>query len=284
MKTTLAVMFAILILPVASAAYEIILDIDTDDDPTTINERTGASSAVVRLILQPTEANEWITEIIFGLGGTCWPCDYIEPGWAIYGTDWDLYWTGGTLPEFPLLSGYGPTCTLSIYCQGDPGFSCWWDAWAAGFYLTSPVFIGSFTASVADQDHPGCPLPPADLMAFANWSPDPGNAILLADPELAVAGPPIRAAIQLHQNHPNPFNPATTIGFALTGDAPVVLTIYDASGRTVFRRDLGWLPSGYQETQWRGTNAAGRAVPSGMYFYRVSAGELAKTRRMILLR
>ena len=124
MKSVAIIVFTTLLLVTTTNAYEILLDIDDDNDPTTIRDRTGAGTAVVRLILQPTEPDEWITEITFGLGGTCWPCDYIEPGWAIYGTDWDLFWSGGVLPEFPLLSGYGPECTLSFHCQGDPGFSC----------------------------------------------------------------------------------------------------------------------------------------------------------------
>jgi len=278
------VILATLLLFSTAHAYEILLDIDVDNDPATINDRTGASSAVVRLILQPTEPNEWITEITFGLGGSCWPCDYIEPGWATYGTDWDLYWDYNTLPEFPLLTGAGPTCTLSIYCQGDPGFSCWWDAWAVGFHLSGPIFIGSFNAWVRDEVHPGCPMPPANLGAFANWSAAPGNLILLADPELAVEDAPAPAGLRLQQNHPNPFNPATSIGFSLGAGGSVVLDIHDTSGRTVIRRDLGWLESGYHETVWRGIDSSGRAVPSGVYFYRVSTGGRSQTRRMVLLR
>ena len=83
-----------LITPLFAYAYTIFLDIDEDNDPNTINENTGDDSATVRIVLVPTVDNEQITEISFGLGGTCLPCDYINPGWATYGTDWDLYWGG----------------------------------------------------------------------------------------------------------------------------------------------------------------------------------------------
>jgi len=283
MKSIYLLMFTILILPLTSPAYEILLDLDDDNDPNTIRENTGASSAVVRIILQPTEPSEWITDIVFGLGGTCWPCDYIFPGWAIYGTELDLSWDNLTLPEFPLLTGNGPTCTLSIICMGNPGFSCWWNAWAEGFHLNDPVFIASFNAWVADPAHPGCPNPPADLMAFAGWSTSPGNSILLADPELA-APDLATAGLKLQQNRPNPFNPSTNIAFELACTAIVTVTIHDASGRTIYRSDLGWLALGHHEVTWRGADESGRAMPSGVYFYRVSAGELNRTRRMVLLR
>jgi hypothetical protein len=283
MRLLFALLSLLLILPASCPAYQILLDLDDDDDPTTIREHTGAAEAVVRLVLQPTEPGEWITEITFGLGGTCWACDYIEPGWAIYGTDWDLYWDGGTLPEFPLLSGSGPSCVLGIECQGNPGFHCWWDAWAEGFHLTAPVFIGSFNARVADQVHPGCPNPPADLMAFANWSLEPGNVILLADPDLSA--PELAAGIvRLLQNHPNPFNPTTTIGFELDADLPVALSIHDAAGRVVHRRDLGRPGRGRHEVMWRGVDDRGRLLPSGVYLCRLRAGDQVVTRRMVMLR
>jgi len=62
------------------------------------------------------------------------------------------------------------------------------------------------------------------------------------------------------------------------------VSIHDASGRTVHRRDLGVLMSGYHEVAWRGVDQAGRSLPSGVYFYRVAAGDQVRTRRMVLLR
>ena len=67
--------------------YEILLDIDIDDDPTTLNTITYDTTAVVKIILQPSEPGESITEIFFGMGGTCWECE----GVFDYGVAYDLH-------------------------------------------------------------------------------------------------------------------------------------------------------------------------------------------------
>lgn len=164
--------------PTASA-YTILLDIDTDNDPNTVNESTNATTATVRIILQPTEADEWITEIYFALGGSCWDCDPITFGYGYYGTAWELWWEETAL-EFAQLIG-NTECVTSIHCGGDPGWHCQFTAYSPeGFTLTEPVFIATFTAWVAEEPHPECPLPPSNLMTFLGGGVI-GNTILLDD-------------------------------------------------------------------------------------------------------
>ena len=55
-------------------AYEIVLDIDLDDDPATINETTSDESAVVRIVLKPEAPDEQIESVYFELGGSCIDC------------------------------------------------------------------------------------------------------------------------------------------------------------------------------------------------------------------
>ncbi len=121
-------------------------------------------------------------------------------------------------------------------------------------------------------------------MAFTEYGGLPGNTILLADPELAVDGGPARAGLVLNQNYPNPFNPSTAIGFMRPTSASVTLSVHDASGRCLERRDLGVLAAGYHGQIWRGVDEAGRTLPSGVYFYRVAVADQVETRRMVLLR
>jgi hypothetical protein len=91
--------------------------------------------------------------------------------------------------------------------------------------------------------------------------------------------------LTLHQNHPNPFNPSTTISFYLPIDAPVTLDVYDSSGRLVARLLNGAkLAKGTHSVDWRGLDAQGRAVSSGMYFYRLRSGKEIVSRKMLLLR
>jgi len=90
--------------------------------------------------------------------------------------------------------------------------------------------------------------------------------------------------LALHQNRPNPFNPATTISFTLPQKARVYLSIYDARGkrvRTVLDKPFD---EGTSEVEWDGTDGGGNRVGSGVYFYRLKAGKKVLTKKMILLK
>lgn len=93
-----------------------------------------------------------------------------------------------------------------------------------------------------------------------------------------------RAALALHQNHPNPFNPATTISFTLPEKARVTLAIYDVKGRLVRTLVDEMVGEGYQERAWDGEDASGTPVGSGVYFYRLTAGDKTLTKKMVLLK
>ena len=86
-------------------------------------------------------------------------------------------------------------------------------------------------------------------------------------------------AFSLAQNYPNPFNPSTTIRFALGESSDVILAVYDVLGREVSllvneRKD----PGSYSVT----VDAAG--IPSGVYFYRLQAGDHVQTMKMLLMK
>ncbi len=86
-------------------------------------------------------------------------------------------------------------------------------------------------------------------------------------------------------NAPNPFNPQTTIFFVLDSPADVVVRIFDLRGRPLrtFARDD--VAAGVrQEWLWDGRDEAGRALPSGVYLYRLEAGDVVTTKRMSLIR
>jgi len=84
----------------------------------------------------------------------------------------------------------------------------------------------------------------------------------------------------LNQNYPNPFNPSTKIKFDIAGKTQnVMLTIYDAIGREVSVLVNQQLTPGSYESEFRADNFA-----SGIYFYKLEAGEFIETKRMILLK
>jgi hypothetical protein len=91
--------------------------------------------------------------------------------------------------------------------------------------------------------------------------------------------------LTLHQNHPNPFNPSTTIGYYMPAAGQVTLDVYDSSGRLVTRLlDRAMKQKGTHSVEWRGLDAQGRSVSSGVYFYRLTSGKETISKKMVLLR
>jgi hypothetical protein len=98
---------------------------------------------------------------------------------------------------------------------------------------------------------------------------------------------PVRS-VRLYQNHPNPFNPSTTIPFTVPGGMEarrgVQLAVYDVRGALVKTLVAGALAGGRYEARWDGRNERGESVASGIYFVQVSSGGSKETRKMIMLR
>ncbi len=96
--------------------------------------------------------------------------------------------------------------------------------------------------------------------------------------------PGLPAKFALEQNYPNPFNPATTISFYIPEREMVRLEIYNILGRRVRTLATGVALIGRQDIVWDGLNETGAPVASGVYFYRLTAGDKSETRRMVLLK
>ncbi|MEN8005727.1 MAG: endonuclease [Candidatus Krumholzibacteriota bacterium] len=102
-------------------------------------------------------------------------------------------------------------------------------------------------------------------------------------PELSpVPGTGVLAGVVLHQNVPNPFNPSTTIKYELESAGQVDLQVFDLAGRLVRTLYSGSEAAGQHEKVWMGRDQAGRTVATGVYFYRLHAGDEVETRRMLL--
>lgn len=83
----------------------------------------------------------------------------------------------------------------------------------------------------------------------------------------------------LHQNYPNPFNPSTTISFTIPQAGSTALVVYDLLGRTVETIMDRQIPAGNYHILW---NA--EALPSGVYFYRLTSGDFMDTKKTVLLK
>jgi VWFA-related protein len=88
-------------------------------------------------------------------------------------------------------------------------------------------------------------------------------------------------SVKLLANYPNPFRTGTTIEYALPKDADVRLAVYDVLGRQVAVLEEGRRESGFHRVRW---DVGDQALSSGVYFYRLRAGEKTKSGRMVLLR
>ena len=97
----------------------------------------------------------------------------------------------------------------------------------------------------------------------------------------------INLAAALAQNRPNPFTPATRITYSLPDAGrsySVRLEIFDVGGRLVRRLVEATLPGGEYEALWDGRDEGGKASGSGVYFYRLIADDVVRTRKMVLTR
>ncbi|MDX9859029.1 MAG: FlgD immunoglobulin-like domain containing protein [candidate division Zixibacteria bacterium] len=88
----------------------------------------------------------------------------------------------------------------------------------------------------------------------------------------------------LDQNYPNPFNPSTTISYALPSPALVSVDVFNVLGQKVRTLVDETQEAGRHEVVWDGTDAAGITVSSGVYFYRVTADDITRSRKMLLLK
>jgi photosystem II stability/assembly factor-like uncharacterized protein len=86
-------------------------------------------------------------------------------------------------------------------------------------------------------------------------------------------------AFSLSQNYPNPFNPATTIGYALPRRSRVTLLVFNLLGQNVATLVEGEVEAGYHETVFDASRLA-----SGVYFYRLQAGDFVETKRLMVLK
>jgi predicted lipoprotein with Yx(FWY)xxD motif len=111
------------------------------------------------------------------------------------------------------------------------------------------------------------------LRAFANGTVPTG---------IATRAPSF--ALEVGDNHPNPFASGTTMELVLRNGANVTMEVFDAAGRRVRAMDLGRRDAGSSDIRFDGRDDRARTLPSGVYFCRVRAGSEAITKKLVIAR
>lgn len=124
--------------------------------------------------------------------------------------------------------------------------------------------------------------------ASSDWFDQPEPTIGSEnDVATSVAGAEIPTHFRLEQNHPNPFNPSTVIEYAIAeqaGPVRATLEIYNLLGQRVRTLVDGEQAAGTYSARWDGTDDGGTTVASGVYLYRLTAGDFVAMRKMLFLR
>ena len=130
--------------------------------------------------------------------------------------------------------------------------------------------------------------PIEEWLAEARLADDGSNLFRqgIANLELLIDSAVPRETVLL-PNYPNPFNPETWIPYDLAEAADVRITIYNLTGESVKRLEVGFQAAGAYRTRsraayWDGCNAVGEPVVSGVYFYTLQAGQVKVSRKMII--
>lgn len=92
------------------------------------------------------------------------------------------------------------------------------------------------------------------------------------------------SAFLLEQNYPNPFNAGTTIEYNLARNSKVIINVYDMLGREIITLVNGHQNEGVHPIHWDGCDNMKQPVASGIYLYRIEAGEFSSMKKLILIK
>ncbi len=135
------------------------------------------------------------------------------------------------------------------------------------FSYTAPASAGSDTLyATVDRGHSGA----------WNWSPNKGVVVKLAT---GLVNNEVPMNFYLAQNYPNPFNPLTKISYGIAKNTNVSVRVYNLLGKEVAALVNGYQQAGNYELMF---NA--EMLPSGVYYYRIKAGDFTEVRKMSVIK
>jgi hypothetical protein len=145
--------------------------------------------------------------------------------------------------------------------------------WEITFY-TLGCDSGNYKVAVEIEDTLGAKGSDTTFMAIAQKGPT--DVIEKSSDKIT--------GFSLRQSYPNPFNPVCNIEYTLPADCQVTLSIYNILGQKVKVLVNEYQSAGYKSVQWNGKDDQNQYVSSGLYFYRIQAGDFFELRKMVLLK
>ncbi len=200
-------------------------------------------------------------------GDTIWTKTYFESGVTIANSIASTYDGGYIIAAISIVGGPTSSSIIKINSNGD-------SLWSTKI-IDSAQFL--YCRSIVQTEDGGY------VVAGYNQSPNSGLDVFLCklgevtDIDEEITSLPENVA--LHQNYPNPFNASTIISFKLKEPEYVNLSVYDLLGRKVGTLTNGYLTSGNHNVVW-----GAEEYNSGVYFYKLLAGNYSDTKRMILIK
>ncbi|MFH1598604.1 MAG: C25 family cysteine peptidase [Patescibacteria group bacterium] len=216
----------------------------------------------------------WTSPIVFGF--CCGMADFTrgESSWGL-----DMATDFLTAPGKGARAWMGPTDISDQYTN-----SKIFSYLAGELYMGNETTLGEATLAAKQLAYEECPQTHNQIRMYS----------ILGDPTLPIGWQDIATGVaeateagfsfRLLPNHPNPFNPTTTIAYSLSQAGPVQLYVYDVAGRLVCNLVDEEQEAGQQAAVWQGRDNHGRAVASGVYFYRLETGQQCSSRKMVLLK
>jgi hypothetical protein len=174
-----------------------------------------------------------------------------------------------------------------LYAEGIPGLSCDY------FSSRGPTDIILGSPAITDQ------YGQASARVTTTYEPHFSQANITVEVEEITLGPVTiywrcRAGVDdpgdglavtaLYQNSPNPFGDLTEIGYSVEASADVTLDIFNVAGKRVRTLAPGWASPGRHSVAWDGADDHGTAMPSGIYYVRMSEPTVSASRPITLLR
>jgi hypothetical protein len=137
-------------------------------------------------------------------------------------------------------------------------------------------------------DRPGGPIP-SKLSGYVTYEPHltkpPGyQPDFLGEGVAKIAVSNLPTQFRLSQNFPNPFNPATTLEYDLPGNCDVTIKIYNILGQEVATLLNEQKEAGRYKISWDGQDKDGEKVSTGIYFYRIKAGDFEESKKLLLVK